>query len=65
MDLHDWGVDFAAWCTYKYLNSGPGGPEGVFVHDRHKSDDTLDRLAGWWGHDQATRFEMDDVHIPM
>lgn len=65
MDLHDWGVDFAAWCTYKYLNSGPGEPEGAFVHDRYKSDDTLDRLAGWWGHDQATRSEMDDVHIPM
>jgi len=65
MDLHDWGVDFAAWCTYKYLNSGPGGPGGAFVHEKHTSDKTIDRLAGWWGHDEATRFEMDDVHIPM
>jgi len=65
MNLHDWGVDFAAWCTYKYLNSGPGGPGGAFVHDKHTSNEPIDRLAGWWGHDETSRFEMEDAHIPM
>jgi kynureninase len=56
--LHDWGVDFAAWCSYKYLNSGPGAVAGCFVHERHDRDRSLPRLAGWWGNDPATRFRM-------
>ncbi|MDP6661386.1 MAG: kynureninase [Candidatus Thalassarchaeaceae archaeon] len=57
LSLHDWGVDFAAWCSYKYLNSGPGGVAGLFVHDRHAGSD-LPRFNGWWGTDPETRFEM-------
>jgi kynureninase len=56
--LHEWDVDFAAWCTYKYLNAGPGSVAGIFVHGRHGADPALVRLAGWWGNDPATRFEM-------
>ncbi len=58
LKLHDWGVDFAAWCSYKYLNAGPGGVASVFVHERHADCDELPRFAGWWGHDKATRFQM-------
>ncbi len=58
LDLHDWGVDFAAWCTYKYLNSGPGGVGAAYVHRRHVADPDLPKLLGWWGTDKATRFEM-------
>jgi len=56
--LHEWDVDFAAWCSYKYLNSGPGGVAGAFVHQRHIDDQTLPKFLGWWGTNPATRFEM-------
>lgn len=57
LNLHDWNVDFACWCSYKYLNSGPGSVAGAFVHERHANTDRP-RFAGWWGHDKATRFKM-------
>lgn len=63
--LHDWDVDFAVWCTYKYLNSGPGGTSGVFVHERHGRNTDLPRFAGWWGHDAKVRFQMKKGFIPM
>lgn len=63
--LHDWDVDFAAWCSYKYLNAGPGGIAGIFVHERHAHSFGLPRFAGWWGHDKATRFLMGPEFQPM
>ena len=59
--LHEWGVDFAAWCSYKYLNSGPGAPAIAFIHQRHLGDPRVHRFEGWWGNDPATRFEMAPV----
>ena len=64
LELHDWDVDFAVWCSYKYLNSGPGGVAGLFVHDRHALSPELPRFAGWWGNDPATRFKMSDEFSP-
>lgn len=58
LQLHDDGPDFAAWCNYKYLNAGPGGLGGIFVHERHLGRVDLPRFAGWWGHDKASRFQM-------
>lgn len=62
--LHDWDVDFAAWCTYKYLNGGPGAVAGCFVHERHVRDARVPKLAGWWGTDPAVRFRMDPDIAP-
>lgn len=64
LNLHDWNVDFAAWCSYKYLNSGPGGIAGVFIHENHVTNIDLPRFAGWWGHDKKTRFLMGDEFVP-
>ena len=65
LHLHDWDVDFACWCSYKYLNSGPGGVSGVYIHQKHATNTSLPRLAGWWGHDKQTRFKMDREFIPI
>jgi kynureninase len=65
LNLHDWNADFAAWCSYKYLNAGPGGIAGVFVNERYAEDFDLPRFAGWWGHDKETRFLMGSEFVPM
>ena len=65
LHLHDWNVDFAAWCSYKYLNSGPGSVAGAFVHQQHLKNTALPMFAGWWGHDKKTRFLMDSTFVPM
>lgn len=65
LELHDWNVDFAAWCTYKYLNSSPGGVAGLFVHENHAKKKDLPRFAGWWGHDKDARFKMEPGFQPM
>lgn len=65
LQLHDWGVDFAAWCGYKYLNSSPGGVSGMFVHERHANSPDLPRFAGWWGYDKESRFKMEPGFKPM
>jgi kynureninase len=64
-NLHDSGADFAVWCTYKYLNSGPGSLSGAFVHERHAKNFDLPRFAGWWGHDKESRFLMGPEFRPI
>ena len=65
VNLHDSGADFAVWCSYKYLNSGPGGVSGIFVHERHANNPDLPRFAGWWGHNEDERFKMEKGFNPM
>jgi kynureninase len=65
LHLHDWGVDFACWCSYKYLNSGPGAVAGVFIHEKHVKNDKLPRFAGWWGYTKETRFNMEKGFEPI
>jgi kynureninase len=64
LQLHEWQVDFAAWCSYKYLNSGPGSVGGAFVHEKYANDADLPRFAGWWGHNENERFKMLKGFIP-
>lgn len=65
LQLHDWDADFAAWCTYKYLNAGPGSIAGCFVNERHAAEPRLPRFAGWWGHDKESRFRMGPEFQPI
>ena len=65
LKMHDWDVDFAAWCSYKYLNGGPGAVGGAFIHERHATSFDLPRFAGWWGHDKETRFLMGPQFRPI
>jgi kynureninase len=65
LQLHDWKVDFACWCSYKYLNSGPGGVSGVYIYEEHARNPHLPRMAGWWGYDKATRFQMKNGFVPI
>jgi kynureninase len=65
LHLHDWKVDFACWCSYKYLNSGPGGVSGIYIYEEHTLNASLPRLAGWWGHDKASRFQMNNGFVPI
>jgi len=65
LHLHDWKADFACWCSYKYLNSGPGGVAGIFIHQKHIANTSSLRLAGWWGHDKETRFQMQPGFQPI
>ncbi|MBC7949296.1 MAG: kynureninase [Chitinophagaceae bacterium] len=65
LSLHDWNVDFACWCSYKYLNSGPGGVAGAFIHEKHVANADLPRFAGWWGFKKETRFKMEKGFEPI
>jgi len=65
LSLHEWDVDFAAWCSYKYLNASPGNVGAIFVHERHGQDSALPRFGGWWGHDKSVRFQMKSGFQPM
>lgn len=64
LKLHDWGVDFACWCSYKYQNAGPGGISGIFVHEKHFNNTNLHRFAGWWGYQEQHRFKMEKGFVP-
>ncbi len=65
LELHNWNVDFASWCSYKYMNSGPGNASGCFIHERHHFDNDLPRFAGWWGHNKERRFKMEQDFDPV
>lgn len=65
LNLHDWDVDFAVWCSYKYINSGPGGLAGAFVHEKHHKDPTIPRFEGWWGTNKKNRFKMEPDFEPI
>jgi kynureninase len=65
LQLHDWQVDFAAWCSYKYMNSGPGNASGCFIHEKHHTNSELPRFAGWWGHNKERRFKMEPNFEPV
>lgn len=65
LTLHDWGVDFAAWCSYKYLNAGPGAVGAVYIHERYHQDTRLPRFGGWWGYEKETRFRMEPGFKPI
>ena len=65
LHMHDWDVDFACWCSYKYLNSGPGGVAGAFINKKHTGNKELPRLAGWWGYEKETRFKMEKGFKPI
>ncbi len=65
LKLHDWEADFATWCSYKYLNSGPGGVSGVYIHEKYATDTNFPRMAGWWGQEKETRFKMEDEFKPI
>lgn len=65
LQLHEWNVDFACWCSYKYLNSGPGGVSGVFINEKHVTNKDLPRFAGWWGYTKETRFKMNKGFEPI
>lgn len=64
LQLHDWNVDFAVWCSYKYLNGGPGAVGGAYLHERHAGNKDMIRLGGWWGNEESTRFRMEKGFIP-
>lgn len=65
LQLHDWQVDFAVWCSYKYMNSGPGNASGCFIHEKHHANPDLPRFAGWWGHNKERRFKMEPLFDPV
>jgi kynureninase len=65
LELHDWNADFAAWCSYKYMNSGPGNASGCFIHEKHHNNPDLPRFAGWWGHNKERRFKMEQTFDPV
>ncbi len=65
LELHDWNVDFAAWCSYKYMNSGPGNASGCFIHEKHHTNKELKRFAGWYGHNKERRFKMEPTFDPV